>query len=47
MPWMARQASQPGFLQCHQNRFEVYGLYWHFIDLIWITVFPVLYVVGR
>ncbi len=47
MLWMARQASQPGFLQRHQNRIEVYGLYWHFIDLIWITVFPVLYVVGR
>ncbi len=44
---LAWQASQPGFLQRHQNRIEVYGLYWHFIDLIWILVFPVLYVVGR
>ena len=41
------QASQPGFLARRQNRIEVYGLYWHFIDLIWILVFPVLYVVGR
>ncbi len=47
MLWMARQASRPRFLQQHQNRIEVYGLYWHFIDLIWIIVFPVLYVVGR
>ncbi len=45
--WLAWAASKPGFLQHHQNRIEVYGLYWHFIDLIWIVVFPVLYVVGR
>ncbi len=45
--WLARQASRPGYLERHQNRIEVYGLYWHFIDLIWITAFPVLYVVGR
>ena len=47
MLWMARQASQPHFLQRHQNRIEIYGLYWHFIDLIWIIVFLTLYVVGR
>jgi cytochrome c oxidase subunit 3 len=41
------QASRPGFLQRHQNRIEIYGLYWHFIDLIWIIVFPLLYVLGR
>jgi cytochrome c oxidase subunit 3 len=41
------QASRPGFLQAHQNRIEIYGLYWHFIDLIWIIVFPVLYVLNR
>ena len=45
--WMAWQASKQGYLQRHQNRIEIYGLYWHFIDLIWIMVFPILYVVGR
>ena len=45
--WMAWQAGKQGFLQQHQNRIEIYGLYWHFIDLIWIMVFPILYVVGR
>jgi len=25
------------------NRVEVAGLYWHFVDLIWIFLFPVLY----
>jgi cytochrome c oxidase subunit 3 len=45
--WLTWEASRPGFLARHQNRIEIYGLYWHFIDLIWIIVFPVLYVVGR
>ena len=44
LTWMA---SRPGFLAHHQNRIEVFGLYWHFIDLIWIVVFPVLYVLNR
>ncbi|MDJ0842400.1 MAG: cytochrome c oxidase subunit 3 [Acidobacteriota bacterium] len=25
------------------NRIEVCGLYWHFVDLVWIFLFPVLY----
>jgi len=25
------------------NRVEAAGLYWHFVDLVWIFLFPVLY----
>ena len=25
------------------NRIEIAGLYWHFVDLVWIFLFPVLY----
>ena len=25
------------------NRVETAGLYWHFVDLVWIFLFPVLY----
>ena len=25
------------------NRIEIVGLYWHFVDLVWIFLFPVLY----
>lgn len=25
------------------NRVEVFGLYWHFVDLVWIFLFPSLY----
>jgi cytochrome c oxidase subunit III len=26
---------------------EISGLYWHFVDLIWIFLFPLLYLLGR
>ncbi len=45
--WMTHRARQPGFLRQHQNWIEIYGLYWHFIDLIWIIVFLTLYVLAR
>ena len=25
------------------NRIECSGLYWHFVDLVWIFLFPILY----
>ena len=25
------------------GRIEIAGLYWHFVDLVWIFLFPVLY----
>jgi cytochrome c oxidase subunit 3 len=27
----------------YANRIEVTGIFWHFVDLVWITVFPILY----
>ena len=27
------------------NRIEIAGLYWHFVDLVWIFLFPILYLI--
>jgi cytochrome c oxidase subunit 3 len=27
--------------------FEALGLYWHFVDLVWVFLYPLLYLVGR
>jgi len=43
----AWQASHSGYLARRQNRIEIVGLYWHFIDLVWIMVFATLYLVNR
>jgi cytochrome c oxidase subunit 3 len=29
------------------NQIEVLGLYWHFVDLIWVFLYPLLYLIGR
>jgi cytochrome c oxidase subunit III len=26
---------------------EIFGLYWHFVDIVWIFLFPLLYLVNR
>jgi heme/copper-type cytochrome/quinol oxidase subunit 3 len=28
----------------HLHRVELIGLYWHFVDLVWIFLFPLLYI---
>jgi cytochrome c oxidase subunit 3/cytochrome o ubiquinol oxidase subunit 3 len=31
----------------HSERAEVFSLYWHFVDAVWVIVFTVVYVIGR
>ena len=31
----------------HAYRVRTLGLYWHFVDAVWVVVFTVVYVVGR
>jgi cytochrome c oxidase subunit 3 len=34
----------------HENYFapvEMIGLYWHFVDVVWIFLFPLLYLIGQ
>jgi heme/copper-type cytochrome/quinol oxidase subunit 3 len=32
-----------GTLARHAHRVELAGLYWHFVDIVWIFLFPLLY----
>jgi len=29
------------------DKVEIIGLYWHFVDLVWIFLYPCLYLVSR
>jgi cytochrome c oxidase subunit 3 len=29
----------------HSNMLEITGLYWHFVDIVWIFLFPLIYLV--
>src|SRR5262245_87982 len=31
----------------HAARIDVLSLYWHFVDVVWLVVFTVVYVIGR
>jgi cytochrome c oxidase subunit 3/cytochrome o ubiquinol oxidase subunit 3 len=33
--------------QQHAERLDVFSLYWHFVDAVWVAVFTVVYIVGR
>jgi cytochrome c oxidase subunit III len=33
--------------QQHAERIRVLGMYWHFVDAVWIAVFTVVYIIGR
>ena len=35
------------FNKNYYNPIEISGLYWHFVDIVWIFLFPLLYLVGR
>ena len=26
---------------------EIAGLYWHFVDVVWVFLYPALYLIGR
>jgi heme/copper-type cytochrome/quinol oxidase subunit 3 len=28
----------------HLHRVELIGIYWHFVDIVWIFLFPLLYI---
>lgn len=31
----------------YNSPIEMFGLYWHFVDIVWIFLFPLLYLLGR
>jgi cytochrome c oxidase subunit 3/cytochrome o ubiquinol oxidase subunit 3 len=31
----------------HIERLDVFSLYWHFVDVVWVIVFTVVYIIGR
>jgi cytochrome c oxidase subunit 3 len=44
---MLRPAWRGAWTPANHNFLEGFGLYWHFVDLVWIFLFPLLYLVER
>lgn len=41
------QAQRGRFSQEYFTPIDIIGLYWHFVDIVWIFLFPLLYLIGR
>jgi cytochrome c oxidase subunit 3 len=44
---IAVMAWRKNFDEEYYTPVEVAGLYWHFVDIVWIFLFPLLYLIGR
>jgi cytochrome c oxidase subunit III len=47
MTWLALTALKGRYSAAYYTPVEVAGLYWHFVDIVWIFLFPLLYLIGR
>ncbi len=45
MFWLLRLAGTNRFAPEYYTPVELFGLYWHFVDIIWIFLFPLLYLI--
>lgn len=47
MTWLLWAAWRGSFNADYFAPVEMSGLYWHFVDIVWIFLFPLLYLLGR
>ncbi len=46
MGWVLKRALTGDFSNSYYAPVDLVGLYWHLVDMIWIYLFPLLYLVG-
>lgn len=47
MLWLLIMAWRNTYSGEYYSPVEISGLYWHFVDIVWIFLFPLLYLLGR
>jgi cytochrome c oxidase subunit 3 len=45
--WLLVRAQQGAYTSGYVQPIEYFGLYWHFVDIVWIFLFPLLYLINR
>ena len=45
--WLLTMAWKGRFSPEYHTPVEIGGLYWHFVDIVWIYLFPLLYLIDR
>lgn len=43
--WLLGLTFRKDFIRALGHRIEVSGLYWHFVDVVWIFLFPLVYLI--
>jgi len=46
LTWLLIKNERIRFGPTYYNPVEITGLYWHFVDIVWIFLFPLLYLIG-
>jgi len=44
--WMTYLGTKDFFTEGNDQPIELIGLYWHFVDIVWVFLFPLLYLIG-
>ena len=47
LAWLTVRARRGDFTPRYNTPVDMVGLYWHFVDIVWIFLFPLLYLLGR
>jgi len=47
LSWLILKARRGEFTPQYNTPVDLVGLYWHFVDIVWIFLFPLLYLLGR
>jgi cytochrome c oxidase subunit 3 len=45
--WLIRRSERGDFSAGYVAPIENFGLYWHFVDIVWLFLFPLLYLINR
>jgi cytochrome c oxidase subunit III len=45
--WIVRRARRGDFTTLYNTPVIVVGLYWSFVDIVWLVLYPLIYLVGR
>jgi cytochrome c oxidase subunit 3 len=45
--WLIKESLRGRFNAAYNTPVENVGLYWHFVDIVWIFLFPLLYLIDR
>jgi cytochrome c oxidase subunit 3 len=43
--WIVAKGARGGFSKERHASVEVFGLYWHFVDVVWIVLFTFIYLI--